>query len=115
MTAAANIESPRIALIVDNPLRDLSGLCLLAIELSRRGATVMLVPMYLNDEVFSLAPDMVVLNYMTDGVAGLVQAIGNNGMEFGVLDTEGGPCTDIEVRYKRSVCADRTLTKKARV
>lgn len=88
-------SAPRIALILDNPLRDLPGICLLALELSQRGCTVFVVPMYLNDEVFSLAPDFVLLNYLRRVSQGFAEALIGNGIPFGVLDTEGGPLADM--------------------
>lgn len=113
MSLDLDLEPPRIALILDNPLRDLPGLCLLALELCSRGCKTFLTPMYLNDEVFSFAPDYVVVNYLRKSSRGYVQALAANGIQYGVLDTEGGPMKDMERKYASLFCDDRDLTAQA--
>ncbi len=81
----------RIALLVDNPLRDLPGLVLVAWRLCQNGDTCYLVPVNLrNKEVWSLAPDFVLLNHFRTIYEELVKNIMEAGIPVGVLDTEGG-------------------------
>lgn len=86
----------RICLIVDHPMRDLDGMTLLASELAGRDAEVFLVPMYEAQEVFTLAPDMVLVNYVRFANAGFVEACDRLGITVGVLDTEGGVRQDLD-------------------
>lgn len=87
----------RICLVVDNPRRDLPGLCLLAAELCRRGAACYLVPMNLaRTELSALAPDFVLLNYLRVNNAPLAAALMEAGVQIAVLDTEGGVMSDFE-------------------
>src|SRR5687767_9150595 len=85
------MDNPRIALIVDHPLRDLGGLCLVAWELARSGAEVYLVPFNLQTrEVLALAPDLVVLNYLRPNNERFVDALIVANIGYAMLDTEGG-------------------------
>lgn len=116
------MKGARIAIILDNPVRDLPGLSLLALELCRRGSSVYLVPMYLAEEIFALAPDFVLLNYLRKISRGLVAGFLENEIPYGVLDTEGGPvsgdlegfkylCDDAEVNAGvSSVCCWGTFS-----
>lgn len=80
----------RVCLIVDNPLRDLDGLVMLAWQLARRGATSYLVPMYEQGfDVAALGPDVVVANYVRPNNRDLLIGYRNAGMRIAVLDTEG--------------------------
>lgn len=80
----------RVALIVDNPLRDLPGLVLVARRLCLAGATCHLVPMNLQDtEVRALAPDAVVVNYLQANNQELVRQLLEAQIAVFVLDTEG--------------------------
>lgn len=88
------MHKPRICLIVDHPARDLDGMVLLAAELGRRGADVYLVPMYQRNEVFLLAPDVVVANYARYANASFLAGCRRLGMRVVVLDTEGGIVQD---------------------
>ena len=83
-------DQPHVCLIVDNPLRDLEGLVLLARQLASRGARVSLVPMY--DQGFdvpTLRPDLVLVNYTRPNNADLIKSYKRAGILVGVLDTEG--------------------------
>jgi surface carbohydrate biosynthesis protein len=101
----------KIALIVDHPRRDLGGLCLVACELVRRGHTVFLVPMYLNDEVFSILPDLVVLNYLRRPSRGLVSSLQACGIPVAVHSTEGGPINEVE-RYRHDLLLEEGITDR---
>lgn len=80
----------RVALIVDHPRRDLPGLVLVARELCRRGVICHLVPLNRQGvELFSLAPDFVLLNFVRGGTEGLARRLIEAGIEYGLGDTEG--------------------------
>ncbi len=90
----------RIALVVDNPLRDLPGLVLLAVRLCQQGATCFLVPMYYGSwkgrEYWALAPDFVLYNYLRTNNEGEVALLLDAGISIGVLDTEGGVLNNLD-------------------
>jgi surface carbohydrate biosynthesis protein len=80
----------RVALILDHPRRDLPGLVLLARELCRRGVTCHLVPLNNQEvELFSLAPDFVLLNFARLGTERLANRLFEANIDFGLGDTEG--------------------------
>ena len=82
--------APRIALIVDNPYRDLPGLVLVAWRLCQSGATCFLVPInQRNYEIWRLAPDFVLLSYLRENNEGFTRAVMDAGMQVAVLDSEG--------------------------
>ena len=96
----------RIALIVDNPMRDLPGLVLVGAHLVNAGATVYLVPMNLQQwEVFSLAPDYVLVNYCRKNNEVLLGRMMRAGIRVGVLDTEGGVLSSLE-SYGQTLASD---------
>lgn len=107
-------SAPRVAIILDHPLRDLPALSLLALELSRRGCRTFLVPMYLNGELLSLAPDFVLLNYLRKVSTDIARQLTANNIPFGSLDTEGGPNSDIEKNYVYYLCDDAAVNHQAR-
>jgi len=75
----------KIALIVDNPKRDLSGMALLAYRLCQMGATCFLVPFNLRDtELWALAPDFVLLNYLRVNNQELAKRMIQAGIKVGV-------------------------------
>jgi len=83
-------DGPRVALIVDHPQRDLAGLTLTAVELCQHGATCHFVPLNLQDrELFALAPDLVVLNFLRRGTESLARGLLEAGIGLALLDTEG--------------------------
>jgi surface carbohydrate biosynthesis protein len=80
----------RIALIVDNPFRDLPALVLVATKLCERGAKCYLVPFNLqNKELQFLLPDFVLLNYQRVNSTELTNKLNSLGIKIGVLNTEG--------------------------
>ncbi len=84
-------RAPRIALVVDHPRRDLAGIVLTAHELCQRGAICHLVPLNLQDqELWALAPDFVLLNFLRRGNDALARRLLDAGIGLGLLDTEGG-------------------------
>nr|WP_276573874.1 surface carbohydrate biosynthesis protein [Bradyrhizobium sp. IC3195] len=77
-------------MIVDNPLRDLEGLVLLARQLATRGARVTLVPMYEQGfDVPALRPELVLVNYIRPNNVDLIKSYRRAGVLVGILDTEG--------------------------
>lgn len=80
-----------VAIIVDNPKRDLRGHALLAHELTKLGARVYLVPMYEQGyDLPLLGPDLVILNYARESNRPLLTTYRQLGFRVAVLDTEGG-------------------------
>lgn len=81
---------PRVCLIVDNPLRDLDGLVLLAWQLAHRGVEAWLVPMYEQSfDVRAIGADLVLVNYVRSNNIDHLMAYRREGIRVGVLDTEG--------------------------
>ena len=81
----------KIAIVVDNPRRDLRGLALLAYQFAKRGAVTFMVPMYQQGyDLPLLAPDMIILNYARESNRGLLESYHNSGARVAILDTEGG-------------------------
>jgi surface carbohydrate biosynthesis protein len=116
----------RVALIVDHPERDLAGIVLLAHELSHRGISCHLVPLNRQErELWTLAPDFVLLNYTRRGTEALAQRLLDAGIDFGLLDTEGviwtgeiGPDGSIRAgfeKYTELLWRDPSLLKRASV
>jgi len=84
------LKTKSVCLIVDNPLRDLNGLILLAYQLVKRGMDVWLVPMYEQwNEIQAIRPDAVMVNYLRDNNRNHVISYLRAGMMVGVLETEG--------------------------
>lgn len=99
----------RIALVVDNPDRDLPGLVLVAAQLARLGSTVYLAPMNLQaEELSALAPDLAVLNCLRRTNQGLAAALLGAGIRLAVLDTEGGVMESADT-YARVMANDPEL------
>ena len=90
MHKSSNRRKPRIAILVDNPYRDLPGLVLVTWHLCQNGATCYLIPMNLREkEVWPLAPDFVLLNHFRTIYEKFVENMMAAGILVGVLDTEG--------------------------
>jgi surface carbohydrate biosynthesis protein len=103
---------PQVALVVDHPARDLGGLVLTATELCRQGITCHLVPLNLmRDQLWTLAPDLVVLNYARPGHARLARDLIDAGIRVGILDTEGAAWETAEA-YSELLWTDRTLFRR---
>ena len=84
------VRQPLAALIVENPLRDLDGLVLLAATLARRGVRSALVPMYEQGfDIPALRPDVVVANYVRGNNRDLLARYRSLGCRIVVLDSEG--------------------------
>lgn len=81
----------KIALVLDNPKRDLNGLVLVARHLLRRGVETYVVPMYQQGyDIPLIAPSLVLTNYARPQNAELLRTYKDMGSVVCVLDTEGG-------------------------
>ena len=108
------MRAPRVALIVDHPQRDLGGLVLVAHRLCQRGIECHLVPHNLREpEIWSLSPDLVLLNFLRRGSETFAQRLVEAGIRFGLLDTEGGAWTRME-DYAQLLWPDEVLRARAR-
>jgi surface carbohydrate biosynthesis protein len=104
----------RVALVVDHPDRDLAGLVLVALELARRGVACHLVPMNLQArEIWALAPDLVLFNYLRASNEVFGRQLAEAGIAFGVLDTEGAIWSTPE-EYASLLWKDAALRRQAR-
>ncbi len=84
-------RSRRVALLVDHPQRDLPGLTLIAHRLAALGAEAFLVPFNLQvQELAALAPDFILCNYLRKNNQRSVREYLADGIQVGVLPTEGG-------------------------
>ena len=102
----ASSEMRRVALVVDNPLRDLGGITLVAHSLARQGLQCFLVPFNLQtEEIRALAPEFVLLNYLRRNNQRFVKDMLAAGIRVGVLDTEGGVLATLE-SYETTLADD---------
>lgn len=105
--------TPRIALLVDQPQRDLGGLVLVADALARAGAVPYLVPANLRHrELFALAPDFVLFYNLRRGYETLVAQLIDASIGFGLSDAEGGVWQDLDA-YTELLIEDRSLLHAA--
>lgn len=80
-----------VALVVDNPKRDLRGVVLTAYQLARKECRASVVPMYAQGyDIPLLAPDFVLLNYIRQSNEELARSYRDLGIRVAVMDTEGG-------------------------
>lgn len=103
----------RVALVVDNPYRDLPGLVLVAFRLCQAGVTCYMVPFNLQgSEIWPLAPDFVLLNYLRRTNERFARTLVQARIPFGVLDTEGGVLTKLE-NYALTMAEDADVRSLA--
>ncbi len=87
----------KVCLVVDNPLRDLEGLVLVGLELSKLNIETYLVPMYFQDfDILAINPDLVLVNYLRPNNSEVLWRFHNKGVKIAVLDTEGSPGRDVD-------------------
>ena len=80
-----------IGIVVDHPKRDLPGAVLLAHHLTKRIASVSIIPMYEQGvDVPRLGLDAIVMNYVREANYTLIENYAGAGIDVYVLDTEGG-------------------------
>jgi surface carbohydrate biosynthesis protein len=81
-----------IAILVDNPRRDLDGCVLLAKHLVVLGHKTFLVPMYNQFfDIVTIKPTVVVVNYVRNNNIKLLKLFRFMGIRVAILDTEGAP------------------------
>ena len=86
----------RVCLIVDNPLRDLEGITLIAWHLAKQNIISYIVPMYCQAfDIIAIKPDLVVTNYLRPNNIALLQRYKKENIKICILDTEGSPGRDI--------------------
>jgi surface carbohydrate biosynthesis protein len=106
------MSTKKIAIIVDHPLRDLPACVLVGKALAEKGHEVFLVPMnWQAREIFALAPDFVLLNYIRKNNEEFVRGLVECGISYGILDTEGGFYGDLD-KYGRVLSDDKLLNSK---
>jgi len=87
----------KVAIIVDDIVRDLIPLTLLAIELRRKNLKPYLVPARLQVlEIRKIKPDFIIINYLRKENEEIVQYYKNSGVAVGLLDQEGGAFIDYQ-------------------
>ena len=87
----------KVCLVVDNPLRDLEGLVLVGLELSKLNMEAYLVPMYFQDfDILAINPDLVLVNYVRPNNSDVLWRFHNKGVKIAVLDTEGSPGRNVD-------------------
>ena len=97
MARTRRSEADGVALVVDNPKRDLPGIVLLGHELVQRGLKPYLVPMNLQQaEITALPVSGVLINYLRPNNEPLVAGLLEAGVRVVVCDTEGGVFRDVE-------------------
>lgn len=90
----------KICIIIDNPLRDLEGGVLVARKIAEYGYEVLLVPLYQNYEVFSINPEIVIVNYVRTNNIKFINLCMDANIEVAVLDTEGGVLQDVDQAFE---------------
>ena len=92
----------KVCLIVDNPLRDLEGMTLIAWHSARKNISCYLVPMYCQAfDIIALKPDVVVVNYIRPNNINLLLRYKKENIKIAVLDTEGSPGKNMEEFAKK--------------
>lgn len=85
----------KIAIIVDNPIRDLPSCALLASILSKTHETYLISASNAGTEIFQINADLVLLNSLRETNKHLIYKLINSQISYSVLDTEGGLFMDI--------------------
>jgi len=110
------MQTKKILIIVDNPLRDLPACALLAAELAKTHR-VYLTPMsQASTDIFRLNPDLVLLHYLRTTNLPLVQKLIQAGIPWSILDTEGGIFMKVEgsdeTTYTMTLVKDEVVRNK---
>lgn len=104
----------RVALIINNPVRDLAAMLLLGHGLCQEGLECFLVPLSIKSrEIWALAPDMVLLPSFQPLFEPWIDHLDKAGMIIGLHDGEGSPATGID-KYAASCMQDPALRGKVR-
>ena len=87
----------KVAIIVDDVIRDLGPLSLLSIELKKIGIEPFLVPLRIQHlEIKKIKPDYILLNYLRKQNEFYASGYAEAGIKLGLLDQEGGAFIDFE-------------------
>ena len=87
----------KVCLIVDNPLRDLEGITLIAWHLAQKKIKSYVVPMYCQAfDIIAIKPDLVVTNYLRPNNIELLKRYKKENIKICILDTEGSPGKNIQ-------------------
>lgn len=93
----------KVCLIVDNPLRDLQGIILIASHLANLNVKCYIVPMYCQAfDIIAIKPDMVVVNYLRPNNVDLIKRYKKENIKICILDTEGSPGRDLN-KFSESI------------
>lgn len=99
----------KIALLMDNPQRDMAGIALLAWEFAQRGQVCYIIPWNLHvPEIWTLAPDFVLFNYLRKNNEMQVRQCMGSGIKVGVLETEGGVLASMDA-YTQTMTPDTSV------
>ncbi len=109
----------KVVLIVDNPIRDLEGMVLVAHSLVLGGVDVFLISMneiYLNNarDIWQISPDFILVNYIRNNNKKFIERFLNANIKIGLLDTEGGVLPNLQV-YKNLIIDDKNILSKIQV
>jgi surface carbohydrate biosynthesis protein len=81
----------KVAIVLDNPKRDLLGVAITAYQLLKLGCEVYVVPMYQQGyDMPLIAPDAVIVNYARPANKPILESYKSLGILVFVMDTEGG-------------------------
>lgn len=80
----------KIAILVDNPARDLPACVWLSTFLLEKYQVFLVTTAQASTDLFRIMPDLVLLNYLRENNKPLVKKLIRCGIGFSVLDTEGG-------------------------
>src|SRR5215831_6107335 len=103
------MKSPRIALLVADPVRDIPGIVLTAFELCQRGAECFIVPLRGGHaDICALAPDFVLLPAIRPYQVWRARQYVEAGIQIGFLDAEGVVWSSMD-ECKNTIWADADL------
>lgn len=86
----------KVCLVVDNPIRDLEGITLVAWHLAQQNIICYIVPMYCQAfDVIAIKPDLVIINYLRPNNVNLLLRFKKENINVCILDTEGSPGRDL--------------------
>lgn len=109
------MPTPKCAIIVDHPLRDLPACVLTGIELTKKGIDVYLVPFNLQDfEIPNIGPDFVLLNYFRKNIQPFISKLIDLDIDFGFMDNEGGLYGDMN-KYLTSMILEPEICHKVKL
>lgn len=110
------MSQEKIAILVDNPLRDLPSCVLLASKLALEYDVYLVPTAQAATDIFRIAPSVTILNYLRVSNLSLVKKMVDSGLSFSVLDTEGGFFMKVpgslENTYTKTIISDQNIRSK---